>query len=185
MDGAGDHADPALDVRPDIDTPDRSFAWHLPVLALYGLYFAIGWSLHGARDLFPILASRWARQLVGGLAVSFVSVIGVGLRLEGGPWALANAQALRWGSAFIISVAMASSVPGWIGAFVRFCGTPSATMRYLSDASYWIYVLHLPVMTALQVWWAGSGLPCQRFLLDPLLEQQAHRSLRHGECVAR
>lgn len=144
---------------PDIDTPDRSLAWHLPVLALYGVYFAIGWGLHGARDLFPILASRWARLLIGGLVVSFVSAIGVGLRLEGGPWALANAQALRWGGAFAVSLAMASSVLGWIGAFVRFCGTPSATMRYLSDASYWIYVIHLPVMTALQVWWAGSGLP--------------------------
>lgn len=37
--------------------------------------------------------------------------MGVGLRLEGGPWALANAQALRWGSAFIISVATWLQVP--------------------------------------------------------------------------
>ena len=27
----------------DIDTPDQSFAWHWPVMGLYGIFFSLGW----------------------------------------------------------------------------------------------------------------------------------------------
>ncbi len=143
----------------DIDTPDWTLAWHRPVLALYGFYFAIGWALHGAREILHTLAARWTSLLIGGIAVSFPAAILLGLRHQGGPWALANAEASSWLTSFGTSLVMALSVLGWIGAFVRFLDRPSPNLRYLSDASYWIYIVHLPVMTALQVWWAGSGLP--------------------------
>jgi peptidoglycan/LPS O-acetylase OafA/YrhL len=39
-----------------------------------------------------------------------------------------------------------------IGAAVRFLGQPSARLRYLSDASYWMYLVHLPLIWLLQAW---------------------------------
>ena len=48
-----------------------------------------------------------------------------------------------------------------IGLAMRFCSGYSATRRYVADASYWLYLIHLPLIMALQValsrldwpWW--------------------------------
>ena len=50
------------------------------------------------------------------------------------------------------------AVAGWcwtfglMGAALRFCDERCALLRYLADASYWIYLMHLPLVMALQVW---------------------------------
>jgi peptidoglycan/LPS O-acetylase OafA/YrhL len=38
-----------------------------------------------------------------------------------------------------------------IGLFLKFASRPSPLGRYLSDASYWIYIMHMPVVVLLQV----------------------------------
>ena len=30
--------------------------------------------------------------------------------------------------------------------FLRFCSEPSKRLRYISDSSYWIYIIHLPLV---------------------------------------
>ena len=42
-------------------------------------------------------------------------------------------------------------VLGFLGLFTRFCRRGNAGTRYVADASYWIYVVHLPLVVALQV----------------------------------
>jgi glucan biosynthesis protein C len=37
-----------------------------------------------------------------------------------------------------------------IGVAARYCSEPSALRRYLVDASYWTYLVHLPVVLILQ-----------------------------------
>ena len=56
------------------------------------------------------------------------------------------------------------AVWGWVfgltGAALRFLSNYSAMRRYIADASYWIYLAHLPVVAALQVWvghWPCTG----------------------------
>jgi len=39
----------------------------------------------------------------------------------------------------------------FIGAFVRWGDQPRAWVAYLSDASYWCYLVHLPIVVALQI----------------------------------
>jgi hypothetical protein len=70
-----------------------------------------------------------------------------------------RAFALRWATSFGTSLTMMVSVFGWMGCFVRFFNRPSARARYVADASHWIYVTHLPLVVALQVWWVHSGMP--------------------------
>jgi glucan biosynthesis protein C len=38
-----------------------------------------------------------------------------------------------------------------IGVALRFLSGFSATRRYVADASYWLYLIHLPIVMALQV----------------------------------
>ena len=54
---------------------------------------------------------------------------------------------------------MMLSVIGWTGGFVRWFAQPSPAIRYVADASYWIYIVHLPVVVALQVWLVRLAWP--------------------------
>jgi peptidoglycan/LPS O-acetylase OafA/YrhL len=142
-----------------IDTPDAGFAWHWPVLALYGLFFALGWVLQRHQDLLPSLARRWPVYLPLSLLVGLISAVGAGTRMAGGPWALEHADALRLATAAGTSLTMCLAVAGWLGLFVRFFNHPRAWVRYLADSSYWIYLVHLPLVVGLQVGFAPWGWP--------------------------
>ena len=58
---------------------------------------------------------------------------------------------------------------GIIGAAQRFCANASSRRRYLADASYWVYVIHLPVVFGLQVlvmdWPLSLGLDAKAMVL--------------------
>lgn len=142
-----------------IDTPDASLAWHVPVLAVYGMYFAVGWVMRDVPELLVAFAKRAVGYVWIGLLLSLVGASLLAVRRVGEPWAQTYAVELRWASSLVTSAVAAFSVLGWVGTFVRYLSRPNRALRYLADASYWIYVMHLPVMIALQVWWAGSGLP--------------------------
>jgi glucans biosynthesis protein C len=142
-----------------VDTPGAGFAWRIPVLLLYGIFFVIGWLLHRQKDLLKVLERRWRLLLSLGLLVSFPAALAVGMRLAGDSSAIPYADVLRWGTSLGTSFTMTLSVLGWIGLFVRYFNSPSPWIRYLADSSYWVYVVHLPLVTALQVWLATRGLP--------------------------
>jgi RNA polymerase sigma factor (sigma-70 family) len=143
----------------DIDTPDQSLAWHMPVLALYTLFFSLGWWLQGQTDLLKVFTTRRNAFLTLGLLASVLALIGIGARYAGGDWATAHATGLRWATSFGTGVTMTASVFGWLGTFLHWSAQPSARVRYLADASYWMYIVHLPIVVGLQVTLAGSGLP--------------------------
>ncbi len=142
----------------DIDTPDRSFAWNVPVLALYLGFFALGYWFFEHRSPLESTAHRWPLLLTVGFGMSWLAAIGVGTRNIGGAWATEHATALRWATSLATSLTMIASAFGWIGLFLRHVGRPSRLWRYLADGSYWLYVTHLPVLVALEVWWAPWGL---------------------------
>ena len=54
--------------------------------------------------------------------------------------------------AMVFGVAVWGWVFGLTGAALRFLSNYSATRRYIADVSYWIYLAHLPVVAAFQVW---------------------------------
>ena len=51
---------------------------------------------------------------------------------------------------------------GFIGLFRRFFAVENKKVRYISDASYWIYLAHLPLIVILQFW--VSDWPYPSFL---------------------
>lgn len=133
--------------RFSVDTPDKGLLLNLPVLALYVLFFAAGWLLCLQRDLLDGLAQRWRVLLPLGIAMSLLAWAGDHERVLGevGP-------GTAWACRVAVALTMTLSVLGWAGLFVELCARPSRWTRYLSDASYWVYLVHLPVVVALQTW---------------------------------
>src|SRR5262249_23185160 len=139
---------------PDVDTPDKGFAPNFPVLLLYTFFFYLGWWLHRRAELLDTVARRWKLFLPLSLLVSFVASIGVGMRLSGSEHGIG----LRWATSLGTSLTMGLAVLGWLGLFVRMCNRASAWVRYLADSSYWVYLAHLPLILALQVWFSDWQL---------------------------
>ena len=48
---------------------------------------------------------------------------------------------------------------GLIGLFLRYMDRPSPRWRYMADASYWIYIVHVPFVMLLPIVLAGVPLP--------------------------
>lgn len=48
---------------------------------------------------------------------------------------------------------------GFTGLFIRFASKHSAVMRYVSDSSYWVYLLHLPLTAFLPAFLLGISIP--------------------------
>ena len=137
-----------------IDTPDQSLVPDLPVLAVYGGCFVFGWMLHRQQALpaafARLTASRW---LLCAAAIA-ASLVLAGFQSDPG-----HPQLQTYRAGFVISYAlmMWSLVALSIGVFKRFFDRPSRTVRYVADASYWLYLVHLPIVVWLQI--AVAELP--------------------------
>ena len=88
-----------------------------------------------------------------GLRISCIAIIATGWLLHtmhASPMAQPGLTKTLY--AMVFGVAVWGWVLGLTGAALRFLSNYSATRRYIADASYWIYLAHLPVVAAFQVW---------------------------------
>ena len=125
------------------DTPN-GLVPHLRILIAYSVFFAFGWVLHAHPDLLARFARHaWAALALGVAAfaahsVGFWGFAGGGFRPRGGGWHLLTVGGAA-ASAWLLLVAAA-------GLSVRYLDRPVAAIRYLTDASYWVYLIHLPIV---------------------------------------
>lgn len=116
----------------------------------YGMYFGIGWLLYLKRELIPNFERfAWTHVLVA-LGIFFIvdPALRLGL-LTGGPvsrftaflWSMIAGATMIWLFFF-----------GLTGLFLRHFNRPSPTIRYVVDAAFWIYLVHLP----LAIWLPGA-----------------------------
>jgi ABC-type multidrug transport system ATPase subunit/peptidoglycan/LPS O-acetylase OafA/YrhL len=129
-----------------IPTPDMSLIPQVPATVGYGTAFVFGWLVHRSPDLLTVLARRWWLHLAIGMAATayLLSVV------HASP--MAQPGFTRNAFSYLFGVAVWGWTLGLTGAALRFLSGYSATRRYIADASYWIYIAHLPVVAALQVW---------------------------------
>ena len=114
------------------------FVPELSILAAYIPPFAFGWLLYHSRDLLD----RFKRYIWFYLTLAFPA-FGVYGSVSGGayPYIKAAANVLFcWFSIFVC-----------IGLFLKYCDRPSPLWRYMSDSSYWLYIMHMPVVVGLQM----------------------------------
>jgi peptidoglycan/LPS O-acetylase OafA/YrhL len=137
-----------------MDTPDRSLLPHLPALAIYGGFFALGWMLSRQRELISQFArlapGRW---ILAALGIAAILLLGPIERDPTHP----HYFAAHVGYALSYALAMWSLVFLCIGLLKRLCSRPDDFVRYVADSSYWMYLIHLPVAIWLQV--AVAELP--------------------------
>lgn len=140
------HADPHWIAWFGIPTPDR-LGWPGPAaLVGYGSAYALGWWLAGRLDVL----GAWGRHWPFHLAIAVITTV-VCLLLSGYAPGFVS---LGGGSRTVVATAYALGAWSWaiglMGLACRLFAGESPTKRYLADASYWIYLMHLPVIMALQ-----------------------------------
>jgi peptidoglycan/LPS O-acetylase OafA/YrhL len=129
------------------------------IVVAYALPFAFGWVLYLDRDLLPAIEARaWPNTLAAaGLFAFWIGLVAPRQHLLGAAARYARAGAgglLLWLLVF-----------GITGLFLRYAASERPAWRYLSDGSYWIYVVHMPVVMAFQIALAGVAAPSEARVL--------------------
>ena len=140
-----------------IPTPDTGLLPHRAALLSYGLAFGIGWVMHRQAEVLLKRIERWWALFLGMAVAATVACLvlgGVMPRLMPAPF---GAPKLHYAALYALGVW--SWTCGLIGASLRWMSGPSATRRYLADASYWIYLAHLPLVLGLQLVMRDWALP--------------------------
>ncbi|MEO1118705.1 MAG: acyltransferase family protein [Pseudomonadota bacterium] len=113
-------------------------------LAVFG-FFLLGWTLFHWRDLLPKLTARWWLGPAVALAVMPLCGWATRERLLAEDVADLKLGLIAGGTNAILAVAMTL---GLLGIFQRFFATRGALGQYVSDASYWVYLIHFPIVIA-------------------------------------
>ena len=145
-----------------IPTPDGSLIPQVPAMAGFGTAFAFGWLVNRATGALQAIERGWLPNLL--------------LAVAGTAWLMhtmhASPMAQPGLTKTIYALVLGVTIWGWVlgltGAALRFLSNYSATRRYIADASYWIYLAHLPVVAGLAVWvgqWPASWMLKYPFIL--------------------
>lgn len=132
-----------------IPTPDAGLVPETSALVGFGLAFGMGVLLDRRRDLLA--------KIEGWTPVYLGLALGAGttaLMLSGGPTPVLTPMtdpAAKALAAAAFGVATYASMFAVVGLALKFWSGHSGLRRYLADASYWIYIVHLPLVMAAQV----------------------------------
>ena len=132
-----------------MDTPwaekTGDFLPHGQSLLLYGSFYIFGWLLYKSKHLVPSLVCHaWGFFL-------FANILFV-------------VRIVLWDKALPIVFMMLNALSVWYfifgisGIFLRYTNFHSSNIRIISDASYWFYLLHLPLTFLFPGLLVGSGL---------------------------
>ncbi len=130
-----------------VPTPDMGFTPKLPALFGYGTAFVFGWCVHRQSDLLAVWKRNWALTLIAAAGFTVLSL----WLVQKAPNPFAVDAAVKMAYAASYTLAMWTWVLGLVGVALRFCSAQSTVRRYLADASYWMYLAHLPLVFAIQM----------------------------------
>jgi peptidoglycan/LPS O-acetylase OafA/YrhL len=132
-----------------VRTPDSSLVTNPQALIGFGTAFGFGWLLHRQIDLLKILERRWLLNTVLATVLITASfILAIASVQQPRP---VNYEAIRLAGAACYALAIWTTTFAAIGLAVRFLSDFSPVRRYLADASYWLYLIHMPIVMALQV----------------------------------
>ena len=147
---------PLWDWRGGVPTPGYTWLPPLAPLFVYAFVFGIGWLIDRQRALLASVERGWATRGAIGAVFAFVCLASPP---ASSACASNTSRSWRWVYALAYALALIGCTLGSIGAGLRFLSAPSRPLRYVADASYWMYIAHLPLVMALQTAWMGLGAP--------------------------
>jgi peptidoglycan/LPS O-acetylase OafA/YrhL len=133
-----------------IPAPVMGFIPNTPAVLAFGSAFAFGWFLNRQPALLDALERDWLPNLGIALGVSIVAIAVIGAIPKFYDYELPRIERIAYAIAY--NFATWFWMFGLIGAAMRFLPNPSARWRYLADASFYMYIVHLPIVYTLQAW---------------------------------
>lgn len=132
--------------------------WHVDVpggfvpqphlVAYYGLFYVAGWALYRRRDLLDLCRRGWRTSLVLGFVLIPLVLVLLTLGPFGGHPRFTRYQLP---CTFLYSACTWFFIFGVTGGALTLLSRPRGWVRYLSDASYFLYLAHVPLEAFLQV----------------------------------
>ncbi|MFT3700822.1 MAG: acyltransferase family protein [Agriterribacter sp.] len=122
-------------------------------LFFYGFMVFLGWLFNKRTEVFSHLSNRYYLFLWPGLILT--CILFYIDWINNGVYSSIVALIMKFGAALQILLL----VFGLIGLFLAVFKTESKTWKYISDASYWVYLIHLSIVISLQVLFLRSGIP--------------------------
>ena len=132
-----------------IPTPDAGLVPNPVALTAFGTAFGLGFLLDRRRDLLVRIERLWPVFTVVALGVGAAAMI-----MVGGPvpdLAPVTDPELKAPLAAVMALAVFASTFAVLSLALRFASGYSAVRRYLADASYWVYIVHLPLVMVGQI----------------------------------
>ena len=132
-----------------IPTPDTGLVPNAAALTAFGSAFGLGFLLDRRRDLLVRIERLWPVFTVVALGVGTAAMV-----MVGGPvpeLAPVTDPALKAPLAAIMALAVFTSTFAALSLALRFASGYSAVRRYLADSSYWVYIVHLPLVLVGQI----------------------------------
>ena len=137
------------------DTATSPVPWP-PMLLYYGIFFGFGALCHGQETFEKKIGRLWPVNLL----------LAIPVLLLGLHWYEQRGSFLIFGESTEISILLINNllcalfsvlyawlmIFGLIGLFRRFFSGENRRIRYISDSSYWLYLVHLPPIVLLQMW---------------------------------
>ena len=132
-----------------IPTPDTGLVPNPVALTAFGTAFGLGFLLDRRRDLLVRIERLWPVFTVVALGVGTAAMV-----MVGGPvpeLAPVTDPELKAPLAAVMALAVFASTFAVLSLALRFASGHSAIRRYLADASYWVYIVHLPLVMVGQI----------------------------------
>jgi peptidoglycan/LPS O-acetylase OafA/YrhL len=124
------------------------FVPDVPILIYMGAFFVWGWLVHARPDeLVRYGHHTWrALAIAGSLLAIVIKTLARGAGAP--PYAIAASG--------LFSIAM---IVFFLGVHVRYLSRPNRRLGFASESAYWSYIVHLPVLVALQILLAPIAIP--------------------------
>lgn len=141
-----------------IPTPEYGFVPNRVAVMAYGGAFGLGWLMQRDPEHLTRATKLWPVFLLGaaGLTAYGLTVVGTTVTY----YLPLSEQAQQ-----LYPVAYALSIWLWtfglIGLCLKTLSGHSPVRRYIADASYWLYLIHLPIIMALQIYVSNWTWPAE------------------------
>lgn len=139
-----------------IPAPNGSLLVEPTTLVAYGTSFAFGYMLHREIGSLRVIASRSTKNALAALVFGAASLFLIGVVATHDPLPFGPRKILY---AVCYGLTVWYSSLALIGLAVRFLSRKSGVLRYMADASYWIYLVHVPLIVLLQAIFAEVSMP--------------------------